>query len=125
MLLSAPAAVTGQQPGRLQVPARVLDADGEPVERAVIALLEAEDSLQIDGLFTDSTGGVRFENVEPGIYLLKAWSTGLPAVYSGVFQVLEDRPAPELPALRLEMRSAALGEVVIRGRKGHGRAAKD
>lgn len=79
----------------------ITDSKGHGVEGATVLLLTAKDSSLVKGSVTSKSGTYAFEKVASGQYMINSSFTGLPDVYSQVFQIhdsdvfLKSLPFPE------------------------------
>lgn len=90
---------------------------GEPIPFANVLLLRAADSVQSQGIFTDSLGIYIFQQVQEGKYFLRLSISGMEAADIKAFEVSGQIREIDLGALSLKYSDKALNQVTITGRK--------
>ncbi len=91
----------------------IQDADGNPVDKTTVSLLNAKDSSLVKIFVTDNTGKYNFD-VQPGKYLLRQTHVGFTPSYSSAIDVLTD---VEMGNVKLIKAPQSLSAVVVTSKK--------
>jgi outer membrane receptor protein involved in Fe transport len=92
--------------------------DGEtnsPLEYASVAILKRKDSTIVNGVLTDYTGSFTFDNLTPGMYILKFSFVGYKNAFKDSILVTPRKPLTDLGRLPILTSNQKIGEVVVRG----------
>jgi len=99
----------------LEVTGRIIDAEGNGVDLALVSLLNPTDSVFIKSEFTDQDGSFLLTNVELGSYILQINLLGY-KTYTNSIVLDSSEPKIEIPQIILEEDSQLLDQVTIKGK---------
>ncbi|WGK65844.1 outer membrane beta-barrel protein [Croceiramulus getboli] len=112
LLLLFPCALWAQE---ITLSGSVQSTDGEPIAYANVLLLRAQDSVLVQGNFSEENGRFRMDKLDAGSYLIQASYVGYLLGYSDVFTLADQDYS--IPPVLLKEDRALLEEVLITSRK--------
>jgi outer membrane receptor protein involved in Fe transport len=113
----APTLASPATPGTGKLTGTVVDAAGQPIAFATVALLNATTSQPVDGTTCDQAGAFALAHLAAGRYTLRVSFIGYQALEKTGLAITSASEALGLPPLVLVAAPAQLGEVVVQGRR--------
>ncbi len=95
----------------------MVQENNKPLALVNISLLKAKDSALVKAAVTDDKGYYKIEDLQPGIYLLKASRVGYKPQSLSSITIKTDGDHLELPVLTLLSAAGQLGEVTVTGKR--------
>ncbi len=116
-MLAFSLAGTLQLMAQSEIHGTVADAGGKPIKDASVLLLKSSDSSLVKGMVSDAAGKYTFENINKGSYLVSASFSGMPQVYTKVFELTQDNIKKNLGTISLESADVQLKSVTVIAKK--------
>ncbi|MFD2872665.1 TonB-dependent receptor domain-containing protein [Mucilaginibacter ximonensis] len=104
-------------PTGTKIVGKLINEQTAPVDYATVSLLKAGDSTVVKGTLTDETGLYTFENVKPGIYIIKATNIGYTKAITGPFTVEQSKQFFAMGDIKMGTASKTLGTVTVTSTK--------
>ncbi len=102
---------------RVRVLAKIINEQNQPIENATAELRRAKDSGLIKGAITDKNGTAEFENIKPGIYLVKVVAINYATTVSNAITITDELNVVEIPSLILKVATGEMNNVTVTARK--------
>lgn len=104
-----------QQPNRIE--GLVLNEAGEPIDGAVVSVLNAKDSAVFKVLITESNGSFSAEQLKPERYFLYITNMGYLNYYTPPFDIDATTTTLKVPSIQLKIADKQLETVTIEAKK--------
>ncbi|HUZ61081.1 MAG TPA: TonB-dependent receptor [Hanamia sp.] len=108
---------TVQLMAQSEIHGTIADAGGKPIKDASVLLLKSSDSSLVKGMVSNAVGKYTFENIPKGAYLVSASFSGMPQVYTKVFELTQDNIKKNLGTISLESADVQLKSVTVIAKK--------